>query len=50
MDIPAKFISIIIFFDKAFKYGDGAKFVGCGGTKAESLYVEFCNFMQLIRL
>jgi hypothetical protein len=46
MDIPTKFISIIIFFDEVFKYGDGAKVVGCGGTKAESFYIEFCNFMQ----
>jgi hypothetical protein len=28
MDIPTSSIWIIIFFDRAFKYGDGAKFWG----------------------
>jgi hypothetical protein len=34
-DIPTSFISINILFDKAFKYGDGAKFLGYVGA---SLY------------
>jgi hypothetical protein len=44
MDIPTSFILIIIMFDEASKYGDGAKFWGYVGTEAESVCVEFCNF------
>jgi hypothetical protein len=39
MDIPASFIWIIILFDKAFNYGDVAKFWGYVGTSAESMCV-----------
>jgi hypothetical protein len=34
MDMPTDFIWIIILFDKAFKYSDGAKFWGYDGTNA----------------
>jgi hypothetical protein len=34
MDIRTSFISIIILFDGAFKYGDDEKFVGYVGTNA----------------
>jgi hypothetical protein len=33
------FIWIVIFFDKALKYGDGAKFLDYIGANAEPLYV-----------
>jgi hypothetical protein len=47
MDIPIRFIWIIILFDAVFiKYGDGAKFWGYVGINAEPLFVEFCNFVQ----
>jgi hypothetical protein len=35
MDIPKSFIWITVLFDKDFKYGDGAKFLGYVGTNAE---------------
>jgi hypothetical protein len=37
MDMSTSFIWIIIFFDEAFKYGDGAKFWGYVVTNAEIL-------------
>jgi hypothetical protein len=43
MNIPISFISIIIWFDEVFKYGDGAKFWGYVQASADPLYVEFCN-------
>jgi hypothetical protein len=46
MDIPTRFIWIIILFDGAFKYGDDAKLSGYVGTNAEPLYSEFCHFVQ----
>jgi len=46
MDIPKSFIWMIILFDEAFKYGDGAKFWGYVGTNTEPLCVQFCNFVQ----
>jgi hypothetical protein len=44
--LPACFISIIISFDKAFKYGDDATFVGYIGTDPEMLCAEFRNVVQ----
>jgi hypothetical protein len=46
MDIPSRFILIIIFCDGAFEYGCGSKFGGYVGTDAEPPCVEFCNFEQ----
>jgi hypothetical protein len=40
MENPTSFIWIIILFDEAFKYGEGAKFWSYIGTKAEPLCVE----------
>jgi hypothetical protein len=40
MNIPTTFIWITILFDKAFKYGDGANFLGYVNN-AEPLCVEF---------
>jgi hypothetical protein len=37
------FIWIIILFEEALKYGDGAKFWRNVGTSAEAVCVEFCN-------
>jgi hypothetical protein len=34
------------YVDYAFKYGDGVKFWGYVEKTAESLSVEFCNFLQ----
>jgi hypothetical protein len=45
MDIPTSFIWII-FFDGAFEYGGGSKFLGCVSTSAELLCVEFRNFVR----
>jgi hypothetical protein len=45
-DVATSFIWIIILFDKALKYGDGAKFWGYVSKNAEPLCVEFCNFMH----
>jgi hypothetical protein len=44
--LRTSFISNIIFFDEAFKYGDGAKVWGYVGTNAEPLCVELRNFVQ----
>jgi hypothetical protein len=38
----------VILFDEALKCGDGRKFYNYFGTKAELLYVEFCNFVQYL--
>jgi hypothetical protein len=46
MDIPTRFIWIVIFFDWANEYGGISKFWGYVGKNAELLYVEFCNFVQ----
>jgi hypothetical protein len=46
MDIPTRFIWIVILFDEAFNYGNGAKFLDHAGTNAKSLCVEFCSFLQ----
>jgi hypothetical protein len=46
MDIPVRFIWMIILFDAVFKYGDGVKFWGYVVINAEQLWVEFCNFVQ----
>jgi hypothetical protein len=43
MDIPKSFISIIILFHEAFKYGDGVKFWGYVGINIEPLSVELLN-------
>jgi hypothetical protein len=45
MGIPTSCIEIIILFDEAFKYGDGANLLGYVGINAETLCVEFCNFV-----
>jgi hypothetical protein len=37
IDIPTSFIWIIILFDEAFKYGDGAKFRGHASANAEPI-------------
>jgi hypothetical protein len=37
MDIPTSFISMIILFDEAFKYGDSGKFWGYVAANTESL-------------
>jgi hypothetical protein len=41
-------ILIFILHDEAFKYADGANFLGYGGTDTEPLCVEFCNFVQCL--
>jgi hypothetical protein len=46
MDISVSFVWIIIFFDKAFKYGIGVKFGGYVGTNSKPLCVEFCSFVK----
>jgi hypothetical protein len=38
MDILTSFIWIIILFDRDFKYGDGAKFLGYVWTNADAVY------------
>jgi hypothetical protein len=43
--MPTSFISIILF-DKAFKYGSGAKFLGYVGTNTKPLCIKFYGFMQ----
>jgi hypothetical protein len=40
------FISIVIFFDEAFKYGDDANLWGYVGRTADPFCVEFCNSEQ----
>jgi hypothetical protein len=45
MDIPTSFILIIILFDEAFKYVNGAKFCGYFGTNGEPICLEFCDFV-----
>jgi hypothetical protein len=40
------FISIIILFAEAFKYGDGAKFCGYDETNAELLHEELCDVIS----
>jgi hypothetical protein len=47
MDISTIFISVIIFFGEAFKYGDTAKFSGYLRINAELPYVEFRNVISL---
>jgi hypothetical protein len=37
IDIPTIFIWIIILFDEAYKYGDGAKFRGHASANAEPI-------------
>jgi hypothetical protein len=44
IDIPPSFTWIIILFNKAYKYWDGAKFWDYTGTISEPLCIEFCNF------
>jgi hypothetical protein len=44
MAIPTIF-SIIIFFDKDFKYGDCMNFCGYFVANSEPLCVQFCNFV-----
>jgi hypothetical protein len=39
-------MDIIILFDEAFKYGDGAKFICYIRTDTEPLCIEFCNVVQ----
>jgi citrate lyase synthetase len=39
-------ILITILFDETFKYGDGAKFLGCAVTNAEPFCLGFCNLVQ----
>jgi hypothetical protein len=46
MDNPTTFMSLLIFFDEASMYGDGAIFWGYVGTNAEPLCTKFCNFKQ----
>jgi hypothetical protein len=46
MDIYISFIWTIIFFDKAFKYGDGTTFWGYVGTNSEPFCWELCNVVQ----
>jgi hypothetical protein len=46
MDIPTSYTWIIIFFDKAFKYGSGARCWGYVAINTEPLCVEFCNFVE----
>jgi hypothetical protein len=46
MVVPTSFIWMIISFDEAFKYDDGAKFWGYVRTNTEPTYVELCNFVQ----
>jgi hypothetical protein len=36
-----------VLFDEAFRYGDGAKFWDYFGTNAETLCIDFCNFVHL---
>jgi hypothetical protein len=43
MYIPTSLISIIILFDEAFNYGNGAKVWGYVGENSEPFCVEFCN-------
>jgi hypothetical protein len=44
-DIPTSFIWIIILFNNAFKYGDGATYWYYVRTTAELFCGEFCNFV-----
>jgi hypothetical protein len=44
MDIPTTFIWIIIFFNRAFEYGNISMW-DYVGTNAELLCVELCNFV-----
>jgi hypothetical protein len=46
VNIPTGFTRTISFFDETFIYGDCAKFWHYVRTNAESLSVEFCNFLQ----
>jgi hypothetical protein len=46
MGIHTSFIGTSVYFDEAFEHGAGAKFWGYVGTIPESLYVEFCNFVE----
>jgi hypothetical protein len=48
MDIPTSWIGIIVLFDEASKYRDGAKFLGYVVTNTEPLCVEFCNSVQSV--
>jgi hypothetical protein len=41
-----RFIWVLIFFDKALRYGDSAKFCGYVEINTEQLCVELCNFVQ----
>jgi hypothetical protein len=46
MGMPTNLFGIIISFDGASEYGDDVTFLDYVGTKAEPLYLEFCNFVQ----
>jgi hypothetical protein len=46
MNMITRFIWVLIFFDKALRYGDSAKFCGYVETNTEHLCVELCNFVQ----
>jgi hypothetical protein len=45
-----KFYSNHIFFDGAFEYGGGSKFVGSLGQKGEVLRVQLCNLCSVMYL
>jgi hypothetical protein len=44
--MPTSFIWLIIFFSGASEYGGISNLWFYFGTKAERLYVEFCNVVQ----
>jgi hypothetical protein len=46
MDMPTRFILIIIFFNRAFEYGGISKLWGYVGTNTKLLCAEFCNYVQ----
>jgi hypothetical protein len=45
-----KFYLNQIFFDGAFEYGGGSKFLGSLGQKGEVLCVELCNLCSVMYL
>jgi hypothetical protein len=46
MDMPSTLIGIVILFDEAFKYEDGAKCAVYVGTNGEKLCAEFCSVIS----
>jgi hypothetical protein len=45
-DVAKSFVLITIWFEEDFKYDKRARFSCNVGANAESLFVEFCNFVQ----